>query len=247
MGRGNDLAKQVSPEAANAVENMKDQLILALVRRLGGDIRVPAAEIDDTAGIVLTMSVDDSGFRFVTMHKATEKVVSGWTPKQPPAPPAAPVPPVDRTQTAASGGGPLPSNYSEITASGQQKAYVVLSDAERAKGYVRPARRSYVHVGERPAGPVRDLTPDELEQHGEYGYVKFEPNTDPERGSILGRFWTRAQLESGCGVKTTMSQDIAETYARDPKFYGSTFCTGCGRHFPVAQFKWADSETRVGD
>ncbi len=28
---------------------------------------------------------------------------------------------------------------------GQQKCYVVLSDDERSKGFVRPVRRSYVH------------------------------------------------------------------------------------------------------
>ena len=28
---------------------------------------------------------------------------------------------------------------------GMQKAYLVLSDAERAKGFVRPVRRTYVH------------------------------------------------------------------------------------------------------
>jgi hypothetical protein len=29
----------------------------------------------------------------------------------------------------------------------QNKCYLVLGDAERAKGFVRPVRRSYVHVG----------------------------------------------------------------------------------------------------
>lgn len=29
---------------------------------------------------------------------------------------------------------------------GMQEAYLILSDAERAKGFVRPVRRSYVHV-----------------------------------------------------------------------------------------------------
>lgn len=30
---------------------------------------------------------------------------------------------------------------------GQQKAYVVLTEEERAKGFVRPVRNAYVHVG----------------------------------------------------------------------------------------------------
>jgi hypothetical protein len=29
---------------------------------------------------------------------------------------------------------------------GQQKGYIILSDVERAKGFVRPLRRSYVHL-----------------------------------------------------------------------------------------------------
>ncbi len=64
---------------------------------------------------------------------------------------------------------------------GQQKTYLILSDEERNKGFVRPVRRSYIHVA--------------------------------------------------CGAVTRMGQDIAETYARDPKFYGGTFCVHCGTHF----------------
>ena len=33
----------------------------------------------------------------------------------------------------------------EIEPSGQQKKYLVLSDDERAKGFVRPVRASYIH------------------------------------------------------------------------------------------------------
>lgn len=44
-------------------------------------------------------------------------------------------------------GEPVPEDGShrELRADGQQKAYVVLSDAERAKGFVKPVRRSYIH------------------------------------------------------------------------------------------------------
>jgi hypothetical protein len=42
-----------------------------------------------------------------------------------------------------------------------------------------------------------------------------------------------------------MGRSIAETYARDPKFYGGTFCVRCGKHFPLfiegrSQFRWDD-------
>jgi hypothetical protein len=95
------------------------------------------------------------------------------------------------------GGGDLPENHTEInTASGQQKAYVVLTKEEREKGFVRPVRDSYVH--------------------------------------------------KVCGVVTSMSLDIAETYARDPKFYSGTFCVGCRKHLPLSEFVWDGTDEIVG-
>lgn len=85
----------------------------------------------------------------------------------------------------------------------QADAYLVLSEAERAKGFVRPVRRTYVH----------------------------------KRGI--------SQQKPACGVATTMSTPLAETYARDPEFYGATYCTGCQMHLPVNEFDWDDG-TRVG-
>lgn len=44
-----------------------------------------------------------------------------------------------------------------------------------------------------------------------------------------------------CGTVTAMGQTIAETYARNPYFYNSTFCCGCGAHFPIGpkgEFVW---------
>lgn len=96
---------------------------------------------------------------------------------------------------------------------GMQKAYLVLSDEERAKGYVRPVRREYIHTGTNP----------KME-----GCVLLQPDKD------------------GCGSLTKMSQDIAETYAREPSFYNGTFCVGCRTHFPLAQFRWAGTAEVVG-
>jgi hypothetical protein len=49
----------------------------------------------------------------------------------------------DRTLTD---GSPVTPDHREIDpATGLQKGYVVLSAEERAKGFVRPVRRSYVH------------------------------------------------------------------------------------------------------
>jgi hypothetical protein len=80
---------------------------------------------------------------------------------------------------------------------GQQEGYIVLSAEERAKGFVRPVRDSYIHLK--------------------------------------------------CGSLTRMGYTIAETYARNPKFYGGTFCVKCSKHFPLKDeqgnwaFKWDDN------
>ena len=79
---------------------------------------------------------------------------------------------------------------------GQNNIYLVLSDEELAKGFVRPYRDSYRH--------------------------------------------------HGCGSTTTMGKKIAETYAADPLFYGSTFCAQCNNHFPVRFFSWTADDQIVG-
>ena len=86
---------------------------------------------------------------------------------------------------------------------GMQDKYLILSEEERSKGFVRPVRRTYMHLT--------------------------------------------------CNTPTTMGQELAETYARQPDFYGATFCVFCGNHFPVGEngeFRWVESNglpgTKVG-
>ena len=43
-------------------------------------------------------------------------------------------------------GSPVTSDHRELLPNGQQKGYVVLSEEERAKGFARPVRKSYIHV-----------------------------------------------------------------------------------------------------
>ena len=57
-----------------------------------------------------------------------------------------PVPEVDRSARTLTDGSPVTPDHREHLPDGMQKAYVVLSDEERAKGFVRPVRRSYVHL-----------------------------------------------------------------------------------------------------
>jgi hypothetical protein len=52
-----------------------------------------------------------------------------------------------------------------------------------------------------------------------------------------------------CGVITSMPKQIAETYAANPFYYGSTFCCGCGDYFPVGEdcdFVWVGTNDKVG-
>ncbi|HTP98370.1 MAG TPA: hypothetical protein VMN56_03530 [Casimicrobiaceae bacterium] len=107
-------------------------------------------------------------------------------------------PPVDRTKIETLRGTPL-GEHATIQPSGMQKDYVVLSDEERARGFVRPVRRSYVH--------------------------------------------------EKCGATTRMGTALAETYARDPKFYSGTFCCTCNAHFSVGEhgeFTWEGTTEKVG-
>jgi hypothetical protein len=74
----------------------------------------------------------------------------------------------------------------------QAEVYLVLSEEERAKGFVRPYRDAYKH--------------------------------------------------KKCGTVTTMGRALSETYARNPKFYGATYCVQCSAHFPVNEFLWMEND-----
>ena len=136
---------------------------------------------------------------------------------------------------------------------GQYKDHWILPEEERVKGFVRPVRRSYVHVGPvGPENPLRDLTEEEVERHRGMAYMKYEAYPDEKETVKIGRFWTQEQLDcvtsGGCEIWTLMPMPIAETYARDPGFYGSTFCGGCLEYLPVGtkgEFVWEDG-SRVG-
>lgn len=79
----------------------------------------------------------------------------------------------------------------------QAEVYLVLSEAERAKGFVRPYRDSYRHVA-----------------------CTVAP-----------------------AVVTHMGEALSATYARNPTFYGATYCVACRMHRPVDEFVWdADGE-----
>ncbi len=86
----------------------------------------------------------------------------------------------------------------------------------------------------------RDIKPESGQQQG---YVVL---AEEERTKGFVRPVRRTYKHIKCGSVTTMAQTIAETYARDPKFYSGTFCCACKKHFSVAEFVWDGSEELVG-
>ncbi len=61
MGHGIDMARAEAPEHAELMDNMKDQLLIVLFKRLAdanGRVAIPVAEIDATGGDLLAMRVD---------------------------------------------------------------------------------------------------------------------------------------------------------------------------------------------
>lgn len=72
MGTGIDAARAEAPEHAALMDNFKDQLLIALLNRLGGvgnDIAIPAKEVDDTGQYVVLMAVKSGIFHFEVRRK----------------------------------------------------------------------------------------------------------------------------------------------------------------------------------
>ncbi len=139
-------------------------------------------------------------------------------------------------------------------ADGQYADHWVLSREEREQGFVRPVRESYVHKPELagPKHPIRELTVEELSEPmvQKMGYTHYEKYVGDD--TVTGRYWKAkdlARIERGCGASTRMALPLAETYARDPSFYGSTFCVGCKDYWPVGmtgEFVWDGTDQLVG-
>lgn len=70
--------------------------------------------------------------------------------------------------------------------------------------------------------------------------------SEAERSKGFVRPVRQSYTHESCGGTTSMPLPIAETYARDPKFYGSTFCCQCREYRPVREFVWHGTQERVG-
>lgn len=85
--------------------------------------------------------------------------------------------PVDRSKRCTVGEAIAPGvPNTETGPDGQQRGYVILCDEERAKGFVRPVRRTYWHVGRRPRFETRPLTPEENARHNYSGDGSCAPS-----------------------------------------------------------------------
>jgi hypothetical protein len=86
-----------------------------------------------------------------------------------------------------------------------------------------------------------------LKENGQQQDYVVLAESEREKGFV--RPVRRAYKHLTCGSVTTMSQPLAETYARDPYFYSGTFCVGCRGHFPVGddgEFVWDGTSEKVG-
>lgn len=69
-GDGIRMAAELAPEHAAAIENLKEQLLIVFLKRLGGDVSIPVAEVDDTSQDLFAFSVRDGVFHFEVRRKA---------------------------------------------------------------------------------------------------------------------------------------------------------------------------------
>lgn len=72
------------------------------------------------------------------------------------------------------------------------------------------------------------------------------PRVRPVRHAYVHNGSDAAGEPVSCGGVTSMNEQIAETYAVDPTFYGATYCWRCKMHRPVGEFTWLSDGETVG-
>lgn len=136
----------------------------------------------------------------------------------------------------------------------QNEVYLVLSDEERAQGFVRPLRDSYQHVGRSVCGKPRQGI--ETDNPAQPYICVMLPGHEGDcavfhKAADIGELERAGKhhLLGGCNGVTRMGYAIAATYARQPDFYGATYCVDCQMHRPVGEageFVWLGTTERVG-
>ena len=72
MGKGIDLARELgNTEHADVLEHFKEQLLIVMLKRLGGKLEVPLKEMDDTGGDMMALALDPDTkiFHFTIVKK----------------------------------------------------------------------------------------------------------------------------------------------------------------------------------
>lgn len=75
---------------------------------------------------------------------------------------------------------------------------------------------------------------------------KYLVLSDEQRAKGFRRPVRNRYVHDVCQTETTMGQAIAETYARDPWFYGGTYCWTCRKHRPLSEFHWIERDGSTG-
>lgn len=60
MGKGIEMARSDAPEHAVVLDDFKDQLLIVFLKRLGGQVSIPLAEVDDTGQDTLAFRIDEN-------------------------------------------------------------------------------------------------------------------------------------------------------------------------------------------
>lgn len=86
--------------------------------------------------------------------------------------------------------------------------------------------------------------PEDFDYGEQYEDGQYENYPTVDEGEFKQEVRTRYVHEE-CGETTGMRQDLAESVARNPGFYGKTYCSGCQKHVPVEEIRWKDGEDWV--
>lgn len=70
--------------------------------------------------------------------------------------------------------------------------------------------------------------------------------TDKERDRGYVRPVRQTYTHKKCGKDTMLAIALAQGFAGDLSFLREAYCTTCGKHFPVSDFLWEETEEEVG-
>jgi hypothetical protein len=70
MGKGIDAARALAPEHTAMLDDLKDQLLIVFLKRLGSNVTIPVAEVDNTGGDVMAFNIQGGAFHFVVQRKS---------------------------------------------------------------------------------------------------------------------------------------------------------------------------------